>query len=256
MNADDAITTEPATPEYVLGVFQDAHRQSSACDEADPDFALSFDTTIADWRDAYDLLGWVPLASAINKEWNLDCPLDEWRNALEPAEHRTVRDFCDLVARHAVISRIRPASSPGSECTSADAFLAVRSLLLDAGADVDALTPSTPLAEYARRYMNVFLGPIAILAPGSLPSVRIWTSRWDFTIWAMLLSVVLLIVSACVESLWAAATAVVVFGTSYLASKFVFPKQVAFGELKTFEDLAQVLAENTPTQEKGPRPCG
>lgn len=50
---------EPATPDYVLAVLRDMHRQQCQHDpEADPSAVLSFDTTVTEWRAACDLLGW------------------------------------------------------------------------------------------------------------------------------------------------------------------------------------------------------
>jgi hypothetical protein len=57
------LDTRPVTPEYVLSVFQDWHRQSAACGYADSYFTLTFESTIADWRGALDLLPWKQFAA-------------------------------------------------------------------------------------------------------------------------------------------------------------------------------------------------
>lgn len=42
----------PATPEYVLDVIRDAHRQQCEYDpEATPEIELTFDSTVDDWRE-------------------------------------------------------------------------------------------------------------------------------------------------------------------------------------------------------------
>ena len=59
----------PATAEYVLDVIRDSHRQQSQIDaEADPDVDLTFETTVAEWRDACDLIGWQGLGQALDAD--------------------------------------------------------------------------------------------------------------------------------------------------------------------------------------------
>jgi hypothetical protein len=59
-----------ATPAYVLDVIRDQHRQQCGYDPmADSDAELTFETTIAEWRDACDLLDWRRLGRALDREW-------------------------------------------------------------------------------------------------------------------------------------------------------------------------------------------
>jgi len=68
MNTRYPTIEEPATPEYVLAVLQDMHRQQCQYDsDAEPDVVLSFETSIAEWRDACDLLEWRGLGRAHNE---------------------------------------------------------------------------------------------------------------------------------------------------------------------------------------------
>ena len=47
----------PATPEYILRVIQDSYRFGCANDpDAEPGMDLTFESTVADWRMACDLL--------------------------------------------------------------------------------------------------------------------------------------------------------------------------------------------------------
>jgi hypothetical protein len=51
MTFDRPPTYLPATPDYVLAVIRDYHRQQCQFDrEAEPDVELTFQTTIAEWR--------------------------------------------------------------------------------------------------------------------------------------------------------------------------------------------------------------
>jgi hypothetical protein len=126
---------KPATPEYVLAVIRDMHRQQCQYDpEADPSSVLSFDTTVAEWRDACDLLGWRKLGRAYNQLWGISCSDAEWRAVLEPARQGRLADVCRLIASRAVRPLIRPSRLSGTGCVPAGAFLTIRSLLHEAGA--------------------------------------------------------------------------------------------------------------------------
>ena len=68
LTTDNAVGHAPATPEFVLEVVRDSHRQQCAYDpEADPSAQLSFDTTVAQWRDACDLVGTKGLGVALDE---------------------------------------------------------------------------------------------------------------------------------------------------------------------------------------------
>jgi hypothetical protein len=155
----------PASPEYILAVIRDSHRQQCQSDpEAESGVELTFETTVDEWRYACDLLDWPHLARGLADQWKLDCPDDAWRNLLEPATERTLHDLCEFLARGATRPSVDPVRIMGTSCLTAGAFLTIRWILRDAGADVVAVTPSTPLCEYTRRYRGVFLGPISWLA--------------------------------------------------------------------------------------------
>jgi hypothetical protein len=238
---------EPATPEYVLAVLRDMHRQQCQHDpEADPGVALSFDTTVAEWRDACDLLGWRELGHAYNQLWGITCTDAEWRAVLEPAGQRRLADVCRLIAARVARPVVRPSRLLGSTCAPAGAFLTIRSLLHEAGAPVGELAPSSPLAPYTRRFAEVFLGPVSRLAPGALPPVRIRTPVYDAAIWGLLAALVCVVIGACSAAHLLTALGVVLFASAYAltwyAARCMLPASVEFGELRTFRDLAVVVA--------------
>jgi hypothetical protein len=247
LNEQFPIARAPVTPEHVLEVLRDSYRQQCRYDpEAEPDIVLSFDTTVAEWRQACDLLPWRGIADAFNIEWGIQCSREQWKAALEPAKRRTLRDVCMLLAQHAELPQIRPVAIFGSACLSAGMFLTIRSLLRKAGADVAEVAPSTPLDSYTRRYPEVFLGPISWLAPGALPPVAIHHPAYDAAIWGCLAGLVLLMAGACVSSLSAMAAGLVLFIVSYATTWIAArggPSRVKFGDLKTFRDLATALVE-------------
>ena len=207
---------EPAVPEYVMAVLQDMHRQQCQSDpEADPGAVLSLDTTITEWRDACDLLGSKKLGRAHNEFWGISCSDAEWHAVLEPAGQKRLSGVCQLVAERTVRPVIRPARLFGSNCAPAGAFLTIRSLLHQAGEQVDDIAPSTPLASYARRHAAVFLGPVSRLSPGSLPPVRIRTPIYDAVVWSLLVALLCLLIGACSGLHLLSIAAVLLFATAY-----------------------------------------
>jgi hypothetical protein len=245
---------ESATPEYVLAILRDEHRQQCQHDpEADNGAVLSFDTTIAEWRDACDLLGWRKVGQAYNRSWGISCADDEWRAVLEPPGQRRLVDVCQLIAARAVRPVIRPSRLMSATCATAGAFRTIRSLLHEAGAPADEITPSTPLAPYTRQFAGVFLGPIARLAPGSLPSVRIRTPVFNAAIRGMLVAFVCLLVGVGTRMHVLTAAGLLMFASCYAltwyAARCLLPASVTFGELRTFRDLAIVVAEGRPAEQ-------
>jgi hypothetical protein len=241
---------KPATPEYVLAVLRGWHRQECQFNpEADPDAVLSFDTTVAEWRYACQLVGWRKLGRAHNRLWGIACSDDDWWAVLEPARERRLTDVCQFIAARVARPEIRPSRLLGSACAPAGAFLTIRSLLHDAGASAREIAPSTPLAPYARRFAEVFLGPMSRLAPGALPLVRIRMPVLDVAIWGALAGYLCALVGACCGVPMLSWAAVVLWVASYAlawyASHYLLPASVEFGELRTFRDLAIVVAEGS-----------
>jgi len=239
---------EPATPEYILAVFQDMHRQQCQHDpEADPDAVLSFATTTAEWRNACDLLPTRELGRAQNSQWAIQCSDHEWRAALEPCHEKTLADVCAFIAGRTSQPRIRPARLFGRTCVSAGAFLTVRSLLHQAGALTEEITPSTQLAPYTRRYSDLFLGPISEIAPGTLPLVSIAHPVYDEATWGVLAGMLCLTIGVCCALPLLTIAGGLLFALCYafhwLVVCHLLLARVTFGDLRTFRDLANAIAE-------------
>jgi hypothetical protein len=258
---DGAIEAVPASPDYVLEVLRDSHRHQCSYDpEADPSVELCFGTSVAEWRNACDLVGTKKLAEALNDIWGLTIASSEWEAELEPAKLRTLRDVCGLIASHTQQTRALSAGHLGASSRSAGAFLAIRSLLVRAGADPIAIRPSLPIAEVARRFPQVFLGPISRLAPGRLPTVVINTPAYNAALVTFGLAVMGLLGLSLARWFgfadWyptlAAAFAVVAalgyLGT-WIAARLLGPTEVRFGSITTFRDLAEAIAADGPRTE-------
>lgn len=257
---DRAVEAVPASPDYILEVLRDSHRHQCSFDpEADPTVTLSFGSSVAEWRNACDLLGPKKLAEALNDIWGLTIPPSEWQTVLEPAKTRTLRDVCGLIASQAQKTRVLNAGHFGTSSRAAGAFLAIRSLLLRAGADPSAIRPSLPIADVARRFPRVFLGPISRLAPGRLPTVLIRTPAYNAGMATFSLGLVGLFGLSMARWFgladWyptLAAIFAVVAGLGYLAiwiaARLIGPAAVRFANVVTFRDLAEVIAAEGPNE--------
>jgi hypothetical protein len=238
---------EPATPEFVLEMLRDEQRQLSQVHaEVDPDATLSFSMSVAEWRGACHLLPWRKLGRAYNRFWNITCSDAEWRAVLEPRYAKRLSNVCRLIAQHTTMPRVRPSRLMGGECLSAGVFRTIRSLLHDSGADVRGLRPSTSLKAFTRKYPEVFLGPIARLAPGALPSVQIQEPCERVMRWMTAIALAMLVLGGCLSSRRLLATGgialTVLIAASWIIDRWIPPVSVSFGELKTFSDLAEVIA--------------
>jgi hypothetical protein len=246
MTCDHQPVYQPASPEYVLAVIRDWHRQQCRFDpEAEPGVDLTFETTIAEWRDACDLLGWEQLGRGLNAEWNLTHPDATWRSVLEPARFRTLRDLCQFIAEEAGQPCIHPARFFGTTCATAGAFLTIRTLLRDAGANMSGLSPSARLDEYARRHTAVFLGPISRLAPNALPPVEIYTPLYDRCCGLVCLGLAVGTIGWFLSP-FASVVGYVLAAAAYGAVWIVAdlpPSRVKFGSLRTFRELSRIVAE-------------
>jgi hypothetical protein len=244
---------EPATPEYVLSVLHDQHRQLCALDEGDPETAITFETTVGAWCREHDPEGlfilavdWRLLARGLNNEWGINCSNAEWKSVLKPGRKKTLADVCQLIARHAKRPTVPPASIFACAGRSAGAFLTIRSLLAQAGARAETITPSTPLEEYARPYLFVFTGAISRLAPGTLPSICVRSAPFANIAMLCILASWIGIAFGAFGSMPLLIVASISFfiltGVVGLVLAAWKPAGVEFGELRTLRDLAKVIA--------------
>lgn len=250
LTTEKAVATVAASPEFVLDVLRDNHRQQCAFDpEAEPDVQLTFDTTVAEWRNACDLVGAKGLGEALNEIWELTIPPEEWQAVLEPPKSRTLRAVCELISSQAQRTSVLKAGYLGASCRSAAVFLTVRSLLIRAGVDAAAVRPSAPIADAAKNHPDAFLGPISRLAPGKLPTVAVRTPIYSAALTMCVVGAVGAFAFAGRYPSVAFASALVaglgVAGT-WIAARFTKPAEVRFGTIVTFRDLATVIAGDKP----------
>ena len=159
MKSSYPITWLPATPEYILAGIQAEWRQFALdCEFTAEDMERqmpTFNTTIRQWCDDAMLDEWTPLGTALNQTWGTKFTRKQWRQVLEPAREKTIRGVCELLATQARRPLIPPAIILGRECKSAGVFLAIRSLLIEAGAPA-RLRPSSSVEPYLKKWPKVF----------------------------------------------------------------------------------------------------
>lgn len=241
------IPTTRAASEFILTVLAEEHRQQCQHDpEADPSATLSFTTTVAQWRDACDLLPWRQLARALTEHWQISASDDDWQGILEPAEERTLFDVCRFLSERAQHPNLAPRGYLGARCSAAAAFLGIRSALAAAGQDVSAVTPSTDLAPFLRTAARVFLTFGARTSPGSLPPIRIEAPGYNRCIIAFSTFFFGCFVAAYFQHWWLAlallgAAACAWLGI-YVFARVLPPRRITFGSLQTFADYAYSLA--------------
>lgn len=260
MSNDRTPETCPVSPEFVLVTFREWHRLSCNWGEADPEFLPEFDSTLAAWGNAFDWLSWSGFTNTLNHYWSIHCTQQEWKAVLEPEQERTIRDLCEMVARHARIFAVPPLEILGASCPAGGAFLAVQALLAKAGANPEEISPSTPLEEYGRRYGLVFLGVIRCRWPGALQDMKPQRASTSGTVvrlsriaeWVG----ILLIIEGLIlggQHLWQGqsltpaliliSVGIVPRMLSYILSDWLNPPlQVSFGALRTFKALARRLS--------------
>jgi hypothetical protein len=247
VNYDRSPTYVPATPEYVLAVLRDQHRQDCSIEyDAKPQLELTFDTTIAEWRFWCDLVDWRRLGRALDTEWKLGLPDASWRAVLEPEGSRTLGDVCSFIAQTAVMPSIEPLSILGLKCLTAGAFLAIRSTLQESGVNVDSVAPSTPLGPIARRHPGVFIGPIAKFAPNALPDVKISRPLYEFSFWVLIFGFVVGLAGSFISPILTGGGDVLAglgWIGGWISTRFLLPSRVTIGDLRTFGDLARLVAE-------------
>lgn len=106
---------------------------------------------------------------ALNERFGVDLDSPRWKQILEPAGDTRLCSVCDEIARHASKRVVEPVRVLGRECHEAGVFFAVKQILKESGLDVSEIRPSSPVFPCLRKHWPIFLGEIAILAPGRLP---------------------------------------------------------------------------------------
>ncbi|HEY9172542.1 MAG TPA: hypothetical protein VI136_09690 [Verrucomicrobiae bacterium] len=257
MRTGYAIELVLATPEYILASLREEWRQCALSEgeeaEAVERQLPSFTTTVHEWREALDLVGWKSLGQALNESWGTQFSRDQWFQVLEPAREKTLRDVCELLATQARRPLVPPARILGCECATAGVFLAIRSLLVQAGAS-PGLRPSTPLAPFLEQWPEVFQQQISRLAPGGLPLMRKQETLTLIVTLCYVFAALLVLLGLVVGSPWPAIGGAFFYGLGWTAAGCGrwFADPVTLASVTTFRDLTEAIVEQQSRTGFGP----
>lgn len=241
MNNNYPVQKLPAMPEYILAVLKDRYRQQCQFDpEAEHDVLLTFDSTVQEWREACDLIGWRKLARAMNDWFKTEFSDEQWKAVLEPAKEKRLCGVCELLATKATRMEIKPF---GNHCVNAGIFLTIRSWLKNEGVQ-EEIKPSTKASPFFREHLGIFLSEIGKLEPGSLPPVKIYNPVYDYSCWAFGLGLLVCVVGSfwsVLLGILGVCIAACGYISIWIAAKSL-PQKVEFGSIKTFRDLTLIIA--------------
>lgn len=238
----------PMSAADVLAVIRDSYRFSEELDpESELGVDLTFASTVAEWRNACDLVSTRELGRALNAWFGVNASDAEWRAVLEPPQHATLGSVAALVASKGAVRPVAPpARLAGGECTAAGYFLAMRSLLQEAGVEASRLQPSTSLASLSADTIFELIKVMGRLAPGVMPVPRQPATAADRIIaWFMLLSLLALAFAGLIDIPWypSACLLGLLLGVSGIIAKSrLFPSRLVFAENATLGDLARAIA--------------
>ena len=258
MKSNYPIEWVPATPEYILDGIREEWRQSALLDGEQPGDVErqlpTFATTVHEWREAVDLVGWRALGKALDEQWGTRFSKDQWFSVLEPAREKTLRGVCELLATQARRAVVPPAKMLGRECASAGVFLAIRSLLVQAGAPPD-LRPSTPLEPFLQKWPEVFLRKINCLALGGLLFTRKNESLHILIGLCYVFSGLLLLVSAFTKDPWQVIGGVILYALGWIGAGCSgwFPGPLKLEDVNDFRGLTEAIIERLRRSGFGPK---
>ncbi len=237
----------PTTPEYVFSLIRDYPLLHSPIGPSVTYEAVADEPVEPSYIHLHDVFVY---------HYGLDLP-SEFIREFGRLDRYTVRQLCEAVAA-AIVTRpvIRPWRFIGGESLTAGAFLSVRSMLAERGADAERIAPSTPLSRYLLWYGPSLEAWLGKLAPGRLPEV---TSGTGLRGVVYMLSPPLLIFLLALLSSWGLRVPVprfmgdmVLYSTVpvMIAGAWIGFRDLIFrrymGDLNTFRDLAYVLAGEQP----------
>jgi len=254
MKSGYPITWLPATPDYILAYIQEEWRQfAQDCGYTAEDMKRqmpTFNTTIRQWCADVILDEWTPLGEALNQTWGINFTRKQWRQVLEPAREKTLRGVCELLAMQAKRPLVSPAKILGHEYQSAGIFLAIRSLLIEAGAPA-SLRPSSRVESYLNKWPKVFHKKIARLALGGLP-YKLANKFWPILAGSTCMIGALLLIAGSISKVPETVIAgVFLFGGGWLGG-FFYRGPLALENVDTFRDLVELIVKKQQFYGFGP----
>jgi len=236
MNGRGAYSLVSATPEQILGILQDIW----------PLEQLSISSSVSDLLNC-SMATWRELARMLNSQFKVNISQEEWRCALKPHGKRTLRDVCNLLARHVSLPQISRLKALGANCPTGAAFLALRDEINATGLDAKRIRPSTPLNQWLRLHSENIISATVRLLPGKLPKIR-WTVHpaYKLSAWTFLIGLIVVLASSSVNFppllVFAAVFACGLGFISFVITSHLPPAEVRMEKIVTFGDLARLIA--------------
>ncbi len=255
------------TPDEAFEVIRECHELAFEEGFADDEFDFTLRSTLKDWGHfevgAWGVRGdlawrtWVSHANVLNEAYGIEVPLTEWKPVLTPLNKRTLGDVCTFLSTKAQVPVVPSPTLLGRPCRTAGAFLTVRSMLWEAGADTQDLRPSTPLDRYASAGFPGVHGDLFRVVPKLLPALHV-AHRGDFL---HLPAGVAFLIGAPLSALFYKVTPALGFILPPLMFALLIwvwrasvknvakpPHRVKFEGLTTFRDLSYAIAGTEPSQ--------
>ena len=161
------LKTRKLTPDEVLAEFRLFCREYALVPKHDVDRRISHDTTV---RELNELTSWDDLIhwTAVVVSLDVEVP-NEW--GMQWAPDDLLSDICLDLCERALVPVIEPITLLGRKCNTAAAFLTLKRMLADGGADVSELAPSSGIGSYVRQHPRPFQR-FRLAFPGSSPIVQ------------------------------------------------------------------------------------
>lgn len=236
--------TEKYQPAEILQIIRANYIQQQQYDDiALENQALTFETSIFDWRDICDLVDTSELWKYLNYYFHLEASRETWMTILEPDDKRTLGDLCNFIANNAEKEIIKPVKLFGSDCDTAAIFNSLKRRLENRGIDVSDFRPSTQLEPLVKRYRSVLIEEINQLAPTVLPPIDYrtnWVYKWGLR---LLMTFPITLILFWKESNWAWATAGICF-IGYIMTWIgatLDAQQASFNDIFTVADLVRKI---------------
>jgi hypothetical protein len=258
MTWDRPIRTRPLPPDDVLEGLRDIFVRGTALPR---ERAVEFVHPDAELLDLISIDGLDP--TSVELYFGTGPLSEEWWETV--VDFGTVAGLCRALAEFVEVPVIDPVPVLGRPCPAAGAFLLVRRILADAGADVSRLRPSSPLMPYVWLWPDVFRWHLPRVAPGRVPEVRFLNHRLTRRILGVVLGVGGLLFGLWLARAfpWLGGLMVAVFLKVIVFDLLLTPVaarrrnwSVQFGGLYDFRDLAAVLADSpAPRPRPHPQPA-
>jgi hypothetical protein len=241
---DYEITSRPMTSDEVFASLVDFQRDELGIQLLGE---ATRETPVRELFNTFEAGTWADVANGLNRLFDLHVSHAYWQPILLPKRKRMLGGLCDFIAERATVPIIQPVTVMGDSSLAAGAFLAVRRIFADAGADVSELRPSSLVSPYFRTSLDTVLPRLMRAAPGCIPIPRVEVPVHSAFGWGFAASWFIVM---CGGWLHCPPAARVMGGigmaacsaAAWICGRAVKPRAVHFGTARTFADLARVIA--------------